>query len=137
MRGTILHAMREGDYLPLLQLALREDLGDLGDVTSQAAAPDGGCAATLWSKGSGVLAGEEVFAAVFQNIDPEIRVQFALHDGAPLEKGQRVVEVTGKTVSVLSGERTSLNFVSFLSGIATATRAAVEQARAAGHAVIL
>ncbi|MGO9309183.1 MAG: carboxylating nicotinate-nucleotide diphosphorylase [Spirochaetia bacterium] len=129
--------MREGDYLPLLQLALREDLGDLGDVTSQAAAPDGERAATLWSKDAGVLAGEEVFAAVFRAIDPGTRVHFAVHDGAVLEKGERVAEVTGAALSVLSGERTSLNFLSFLSGIATATRAVVELARASGHAVIL
>jgi nicotinate-nucleotide pyrophosphorylase (carboxylating) len=129
--------MREGDYLPLLQLALREDLGDLGDVTSQAAAPDGGCAAALWSKDTGVLAGEEVFTAVFRMIDPDTRVQFAVHDGAQLEKGLRVAEVSGRAVSVLSGERTSLNFISFLTGIATATRAVVEQARASGHAEIL
>ena len=60
--------MREGDYLPLLQIALREDLGDSGDVTSQAVAPDGERAATLWSKDTGVLAGEEVFAAVMDQL---------------------------------------------------------------------
>lgn len=129
--------MREGDYLPLLQIALREDLGDSGDVTSQAVAPDGERAATLWSKDTGVLAGEEVFAAVFRAIDPDVRVRFALHDGAFLEKGQRVAEVSGRAVSLLSGERTSLNFISFLSGIATATRSLVMQARATGNAVIL
>ena len=81
--------------------------------------------------------GEEVFAAVFRAIDPDVRVRFALHDGALLDTGQRVAEVTGRALSVLSGERTSLNFISFLSGIATATRALVVQARAAGNAVIL
>jgi nicotinate-nucleotide pyrophosphorylase (carboxylating) len=129
--------MRESDYLPILQLALREDLGDQGDVTSQAVAPDGRSEATLWSKDSGVLAGEEVFAAAFRAIDPETSVAFSLHDGAVLEKGQRVARVSGKTVSVLSGERTALNFISFLSGIATATRAVSDLARASGHAVIL
>jgi nicotinate-nucleotide pyrophosphorylase (carboxylating) len=129
--------MRESDYLPLLQLALREDLGDLGDITSQAVTPDGESAATLWSKDTGVLAGEEVFSAVFRAIDPDTRVHFTLHDGAALEKGRRVAEIRGRTVSVLSGERTSLNFISFLSGIATATRSVVERARASGHAVIL
>jgi nicotinate-nucleotide pyrophosphorylase (carboxylating) len=129
--------MRESDYLPLLTLALREDLGDAGDVTSMAVVPDGARTATLWSKDDGVLAGEEVFTAVFRAIDPGTRVRFLLHDGALLEKGQRVAQVEGKAASVLSGERTSLNFISFLSGIATATRAAVEQARVGGRAVIL
>ena len=129
--------MHESDYLPILQLALREDLGDAGDVTSLAVAPEGRSEATLWSKDEGVLAGEEVFAAVFRAIDPATRVAFALHDGAALGMGQRVAQVSGRTVSVLSGERTALNFISFLSGIATATRSLADLARASGHAVIL
>ena len=129
--------MLESDYLPILQLALREDLGDQGDVTSLAVAPDGRSEAVLWSKDTGILAGAEVFTAVFRAIDPKTTVDFSLHDGALLEKGQRVAKVSGKTVSVLSGERTALNFISFLSGIATATREAAERARSSGHAVIL
>jgi nicotinate-nucleotide pyrophosphorylase (carboxylating) len=129
--------MRQGDYLPLVQLALREDLGDLGDVTSQAVTPEGTQAATLWSKDTGVLAGEEVFAAVFREIDPKTRVQFELHDGQRLEPGLAVARVAGTTLSLLSGERTSLNFLSFLSGIATATSEAVHRARGSGGAVIL
>ena len=129
--------MRESDYLPLLQLALSEDLGELGDVTSQAVVPEEERSATLWSKDTGVLAGEEVFTAVFRAIDSGTRVEFAVHDGALLEKGQRVAEVRGKALTILSGERTGLNFISFLSGIATATRAFVESARVSGHAVIL
>jgi len=129
--------MRESDYLPLLQLALSEDLGELGDVTSQAVVPEEERSATLWSKDTGVLAGEEVFTAVFRAIDSGTRVEFAVHDGALLEKSQRVAEVRGKALTILSGERTGLNFISFLSGIATATRAFVESARVSGHAVIL
>jgi len=129
--------MRESDYHALLQLALSEDLGELGDITSQAVTPDEDRRATLWSKDAGVLAGEEVFAAVFRAIDPETRVEFDLHDGAMLEKDERVAEVRGKGLSILSAERTSLNFISFLSGIATATHSLVERARASGRAVIL
>jgi len=129
--------MRESDYLPLLELALREDLGDLGDVTTEAVTPEGDGTATLWSKDTGVLAGAEVFAAVFRAIDPRTRVEFAVPDGARLEPGQRVAEVSGSRRAILSGERTGLNFLSFLSGIATATRAFVEKASASGKAVIL
>jgi nicotinate-nucleotide pyrophosphorylase (carboxylating) len=129
--------MRESDYLPLLQLALSEDLGELGDVTSQAVTPEEERSATLWSKDTGILAGEEVFTAVFRAIDAGTRVEFTLHDGAPLMPGQRVAEVRGEALAVLSGERTGLNFISFLSGIATATHSFVESARATGHAVIL
>jgi len=129
--------MRERDYLPLLDLALGEDLGELGDVTSLAIMPDGQRTATLWSKDTGILAGEEVFAAVFRRIDPQTRVEFSVHDGAHLSPGQAVASVRGASRVLFSGERTSLNFLSFLTGIATATRAAVETARQSGHAVIL
>jgi len=137
MDGTILAAMRESDYQPLLELALREDLGDLGDVTTEAVAPEGDAAAVLWSKDTGILAGAEVFAAVFRALDPRTRVEFSVPDGAPLTPGQRVAEVRGSRRAVLSGERTGLNFLSFLSGIATATRALVDRASASGRAVIL
>ncbi len=129
--------MRESDYMPLVTLALREDLGELGDVTSQAVVPAGDAEATLWSKDTGVLAGEEVFRAVFRAVDSGVGVDFVLHDGAPLAKGAAVAHVKGKTVSLLGGERTALNFLSFLSGIATATAEMVALARAAGTAAIL
>jgi nicotinate-nucleotide pyrophosphorylase (carboxylating) len=129
--------MRETDYLPILQAALSEDLGELGDVTSQAVTPEEERSATLWSKDTGVLAGEEVFAAVFRAVDAGTSVEFALHDGAALEPGLRVAEVRGAALAILSGERTALNFISFLSGIATATRTLVAAARSTGHAVIL
>jgi nicotinate-nucleotide pyrophosphorylase (carboxylating) len=129
--------MEESDYLPLISLALREDLGDLGDITSQAVVPDAQGSATLWSKDTGVLAGEAVFAAVFRAVDPQVSVNFSLHDGAALRKGDRVAGVRGMTASLLSGERTALNFISFLTGISTATRSLAALARDSGHAVIL
>jgi len=129
--------MRAGDYIPLIELALREDLGELGDVTSQAVVPDGESTAVLWSKDTGILAGEEVFDAVFRSVDPGVEVRFDQHDGSRLANGARVAEVRGKAMSLLSAERTAINFIAFLSGIATATSAAVELARQSGHAVIL
>jgi nicotinate-nucleotide pyrophosphorylase (carboxylating) len=129
--------MEARDYLPLIELALREDLGEAGDVTSQAVLADEPRSATLWSKDEGVLAGEEVFAAVFHAVDPAVQVQFSLHDGAVLGRGTAVASVRGTTLSLLSAERTAINFIAFLSGIATATRQCVELARASGSAVIL
>jgi nicotinate-nucleotide pyrophosphorylase (carboxylating) len=129
--------MRESDYMPLIELALREDLGDLGDITSQAILPDAALSATLWSKDAGVLAGEEVFAAVFRAVDPGVVVSFALHDGAALTKGARIASLRGSALSLLSAERTAINFIAFLSGIATATRELVTLAHASGKAVIL
>jgi nicotinate-nucleotide pyrophosphorylase (carboxylating) len=136
-QALILAGMREADYLPLIALALREDLGELGDITSQAVLPDGERAATLWSKDEGVLAGEQVFAAVFHAIDPNVRVEFKLHDGSALGRGARVASVHGTSLAILSGERTALNFIAYLSGIATATRRLVDLARSAGKAAVL
>jgi len=129
--------MRARDYMPLVELALQEDLGDAGDVTSQAVVPDDERSAILWSKDTGILAGEEVFTAVFRAVDPAVGVRFDAHDGAVLAKGMRVAEVRGKALSLLSAERTAINFIAFLSGIATATRQLVDLARESGRAVIL
>ena len=129
--------MRESDYMPLIELALREDLGEPGDVTSQAVVPDATGSATLWSKQGGVLAGEEVFAAVFHKIDPSVEVSFAAHDGARIAERERIASLRGRALSLLSGERIALNFISFLSGIATMTRDLVESAAAGGRALVL
>jgi nicotinate-nucleotide pyrophosphorylase (carboxylating) len=129
--------MREEDYLPLIESALREDLGERGDITSLAVAPSGERAATLWSKDTGILAGGEVFAAVFRTVDPGVRVSVERAEGAPLAPGDRVARVTGSARSLLVAERTALNFLSFLSGIATAAARLAALARTTGHAEIL
>ncbi len=129
--------MRESDYLPLIDMALREDLGDLGDVTSQAVAPDETVKASLWSKDEGILAGKEVFTAVFHKVDGSLEVSFLLDDGAILSQGRKVATLGGSARSILAAERTAINFIAFLSGIATATRGMVSLAAASGRAVIL
>jgi nicotinate-nucleotide pyrophosphorylase (carboxylating) len=129
--------MRESDYLPLIDLAIAEDLGVEGDVTSIAVVPEGDRTATLWSKDRGVLAGEEVFTAVFARIDPAVAVSFHIHDGARVSPGDRVAEVRGPARSLLSGERIALNFISHLSGIASEARIYADLAASGGHAAIL
>jgi nicotinate-nucleotide pyrophosphorylase (carboxylating) len=129
--------MREGDFLPLIDLALREDLGNLGDVTSKAVTPDQDRTACLWSKGEGVLAGETVFAAVFTRVDPRVKTEFHLHDGGKLSKGDKIATVTGRALSILSAERTAIDFIGLLSGIATKSRRFASLAASSGKAVIL
>ena len=129
--------MQESDYRQLIELAIAEDLGSDGDVTSLAVIPDGERIAVLWSKDQGVLAGEEVFTAVFRRIDPAVEVTFLLHDGARLAKGDRVAEVRGRALSLLSGERIALNFICHLSGIASEARALSDLAASTGRAAIL
>ena len=112
----------------LIQLALEEDLGTEGDVTSLAVFADEDRAVRLISKDSGVLAGIDVFAKVFVSVDPGTVVEISMTDGADLAPGDVVAAIHGRATSVLSAERTAINFVSYLSGIATETRHYVEAA---------
>jgi nicotinate-nucleotide pyrophosphorylase (carboxylating) len=110
------------DIDALISAALREDLGSTGDITSRALFSGEDCRAALFSKDSGVLAGSEVFSKVFATVDQDSSVDFLLHDGDFLNSGDRVAVVEGKTASVLTAERTAINFLSYLTGIATETR---------------
>lgn len=129
--------MQETDYQSLIDLALAEDLGETGDVTSAALFTDEGLETRLISKDTGVLAGSELFIAVFTTIDPQTAVTFHRDEGARLEPGAHVADLHGKATSILSGERVSLNFLGFLSGIATAAAEYADEAAKGGHAVIL
>lgn len=109
-------------YEELVRRALEEDLGDAGDVTTKAIFGEEQGSALLYSKDSGVLAGSEVFAAVFRQLDRQVDVGFEVEEGAELHPGMIVARLSGKTAALLSGERTAINLLSFLSGIATAAR---------------
>jgi nicotinate-nucleotide pyrophosphorylase (carboxylating) len=129
--------LRPSDYMSLVEAAFAEDLGDLGDVTSLATVPDESCGAFLLCKDEGILAGAEVFNAVFRRADPDLDVAFSRRDGEEVHPGDRVARVRGKARSVLSAERTALNFLGYLSGIATAAHRLSRIGRDAGGVVVL
>lgn len=107
-----------------------------GDVTSEHALAAGVAArARLVAKCHGRLAGLRVFARVFERCDPDARVELHAADGDGLEPGQVVAEVRGDARALLRAERTALNFVQHLSGVATLTARFVEAA--GGRARIL
>ena len=113
--------------------ALAEDLGVLGDLTSTALIPaDAAGTGHFVARASGVLAGTAVANEVFAQLDPAVTVTWAAADGDTLAAGQRLGTVSGPLRSVLTGERSALNFLGHLSGIATLTRAHAEAAAAAG-----
>ncbi len=120
----------------IVQRALAEDVGS-GDVTSQWILPPEmrvrGC---FLAKAQGVLAGLEVVHQVFQQVDERIAFQARLKDGDSISKGDIVATVKGPAASILTAERTALNFLQRMSGIATLTRCYVE-AVAGTKAVIL
>jgi nicotinate-nucleotide pyrophosphorylase (carboxylating) len=111
---------------PIVRLALIEDLGRAGDITTDAIAPaDRIVAAVMASRQEGVVAGLEVAALAFRLIDPAIRFTPALGDGARVAPGAVLAGIEGPARGLLSAERTAPNFVSRLSGIASATAALV------------
>jgi len=102
--------------------ALREDIGE-GDHTSLATIPESTMGrARLLVKEPGVLAGVEIARMVFHQVDPEIKMTTFLNDGTEIKKGDIVFEVVGRSISLLTAERTVLNFMQRMSGIATQTR---------------
>jgi nicotinate-nucleotide pyrophosphorylase (carboxylating) len=102
--------------------ALGEDLGRAGDITSIATIPEKTPArAMMIARQAGVIAGLPLAIATFQKLSDDINIQAHLRDGTPVAAGQHVLTISGPARAVLSGERTALNFVGRLSGIATLT----------------
>src|SRR5712672_649318 len=105
-----------------VQRALDEDLGRAGDITSMATIPEATHAhAILIARQSGVIAGLPLAVAVFQKLSPDISIQAHFRDGGIVASGVHVLTISGPARAVLAGERTALNFVGRLSGIATLT----------------
>ena len=116
--------------------ALQEDLG-IGDATTAALVPeDMQATATLFAKQPGVLCGVDVAAAVFRRVDPSLRVDQALQDGVFMERGSVALRVDGSAASLLMAERTAINFMQHLSGVATATATYVEAVEGTGATLI-
>jgi nicotinate-nucleotide pyrophosphorylase (carboxylating) len=111
----------------LIDLALEEDLGR-GDPTSTAIFSDGdSCKGRIIAKEPLVVAGVEIARRVFHKVDKRCAFEPVVADGARLEKGEPVAVVAGPTRGVLGAERTALNFLQRLSGIATLTAKYVER----------
>lgn len=115
---------------PLIEMALAEDLKQIGDLTSQALIPESALAEVLvMARQDGVLAGGPVAEQVFGILDPTVTWQQEAPDGAVLTVGACIAKVSGPLRSLLTGERTALNFLTHLSGIATLTRKFLEAAQ--------
>jgi nicotinate-nucleotide pyrophosphorylase (carboxylating) len=111
--------------------ALAEDRGG-GDLTSITAVPERARArARLIAKADGVVAGMHVFARAFELVDPTARIELAVEDGARFTRGAELARVEGSARALLAAERTALNFIQRMSGIATLTARYVALASAA------
>lgn len=109
-------------WRPLLRAALAEDLGRAGDVTTRFFVPRGAkLEFRVVSRESGVICGLEIAAAAFKACDPRARVRLLARDGTRVRPGRAVMAVSGGP-GLLTAERTALNFLQRLSGVATMTR---------------
>ena len=109
--------------------ALDEDLGRAGDITAIATIPETTMAhAVMVARQAGVIAGLPLAVAVFRKLCPDIQLQAYVRDGAAVAAGAHLMTISGPARAVLSGERTALNFVGRLSGIATQTSNYVRKA---------
>jgi nicotinate-nucleotide pyrophosphorylase (carboxylating) len=115
--------------------AIDEDLGPLGDLTAALLPEDAPGVAELVARAPGVLAGTACVVESFAQVDPTVDVELHLDDGARLDGGTVIGTVGGPLRSILTGERTALNFLCHLSGVATATSRFVDAL--AGRARVL
>src|ERR1700716_4360577 len=115
---------------PLVRLALLEDLGRAGDLTTDAIVPAGHRATTLLvARQPGVVAGIDLARLAFQLVDPAIALRIERDDGAALAPGDVIAAISGPARGILTAERVALNFLCRLSGIATATASVVAAVR--------
>lgn len=110
----------------IIETALAEDMPE-GDITSESVIlPNSVSEAVILAKEAGILAGIMVAARVFTKIDSAVRFNSNIHDGQSIKPGDKLARIQGSSVSLLKGERTALNFLQRMSGIATLTRKYVQ-----------
>jgi len=113
----------------IIDLALAEDVSH-GDVTSEALIPpELHGKASILVKARGILAGSEVAKEVFLKVDPSLKVELLIEDGAKVRPGAIIATVSGRVISILKAERVALNFLQRLSGIASQTARYVAKSR--------
>jgi nicotinate-nucleotide pyrophosphorylase (carboxylating) len=106
--------------------ALQEDLGAAGDITTDSIVPlEAQGEAAIVARQTGVVAGLDLAEAAFRELDPDVRFERVVEDGGKVAAGGTIAQISGRTRALLTAERTALNFLGRLSGIATLTAAFV------------
>ena len=109
---------------PIVRAALLEDLGRAGDITTDAIVPEHAeVEAAIVARQPGVVAGLDAALLAFELLDPGLRIETLRADGARIVRGDTVARIDGRARAVLAAERTALNLLCLMSGVATATRA--------------
>jgi len=128
--------MKIGALDEIIEAALKEDMPE-GDLTSESVIPaDSVSEAVFVAKEAGVLAGMDVAARVFEKLDPKTRFEKLFNDGRAFKPQDILARVKGNSISLLKGERTSLNFLQRMSGIATRTRRFVRAVSGTGTRIL-
>ncbi|NNE91395.1 MAG: carboxylating nicotinate-nucleotide diphosphorylase [Verrucomicrobiales bacterium] len=121
----------------LVELALAEDLDQAGDVTTDSFVPvDHRSIGKVHAREECVVAGIEIACAAFLKVDPSLSVSEKVPDGTRMKKGELALSVAGSTRGILTAERTALNFLQRLSGIATLTRRFVDRVEGTGVKIL-
>lgn len=119
----------------LVRTALREDIHYLDTTTDLMISEDSRSQACFLAKADGILCGLEVALRVFELLDDTFQATVYIREGQPVRPGDRIAEVEGSTRALLKGERTALNLLQHMSGVATATHQAVELVRGTRAAI--
>lgn len=128
--------IERAEYAELVERALAEDLGVAGDITTLAVIPaDAEARGEFVAREAGVIAGLEVAAHVFEVVDPSVHFEASIADGDRVGEGQVLASVTGDARSILTAERTALNLLARMSGVATATAQLVDAVHGTAVAV--
>ena len=112
-----LHLVRD-----IVSRALAEDIGPLGDLTAALLPEDAAGRAAFVSRKEGVIAGALCVNETYAQLDPSVKVTWLADDGVEVSAGETLARIEGPLAAVLTGERTALNFLCHLSGVATLTR---------------
>ena len=122
------HSKLVNELHRLIDVSLEEDLDIAGDVTSNSTINESQQgSAIIISKQNGIFAGGFVISEVFKKLDPTVKVKLNATEGSYVDNKQRIAYVSGSIKNILIGERTVLNFISRISGIATLTNSFVER----------
>lgn len=120
----------------LIDLALAEDIGS-GDITARFfTKPESTARAKIVARQSGCLAGIDLAGEVFQRVDQNLELDIQMENGALFQKHDSVLEVSGNAASILTAERTALNFLQHLSGVATLARRFVDEIEGTGAQIL-
>ena len=116
-----------------VEAALEEDLGGAGDITTDATIPIGAKGkAAIVAREAGIIAGLDLAAEAFKSLDPEAKFWPLVSDGDAVNQGAKIAKIAGKTRAILTAERTALNFLGHLSGVATLTSRYVDAVAGTG-----